>query len=244
VIRLKRGDAFEVINLDPSDWIFNLPEADIAIAYLGLARRGSSSNALVPHMFAREKYNDIGVGEDVFMLGLFVDQAGHEKNAPLARFGNVSMLASKAALVTMGTRSYESYIVDMRSRNGYSGAPVFVFRTFGNDLGTHQESLELDLGTIDPDQYRSGRRLQVTAQMRMRPMLQLLGIHYAQFLEPVRLDGLLRLDDAAEDGRLVVTDETSVMGQSGMTCVAPAWKILELLEIPALEAQRNAFHGP
>jgi hypothetical protein len=198
--------------------------------------------------FANERWPDIAVGEDVFMLGLFIDQSGHEHHAPLARFGNISMLASKSSRVAMGSRSYESYIVDMRSRSGFSGSPVFAYRTFGTNLQSHTyEAIELDLSGLHLGADSTGlRNRQARVNARVDPMVKLLGIHYAQFHEPVKLQGLSVIDDVREEIRHLVTGETFVQGLSGMTCVAPAWKIEELLECEALaqERQRIAGHEP
>ena len=50
------------------------------------------------HMFADEKWvtdNQIGFGDDVFMLGLFLDETGTAIELPKARFGNISAMPSR-----------------------------------------------------------------------------------------------------------------------------------------------------
>jgi hypothetical protein len=56
------------------------------------------------------------------MIGLFVDHEGMERNNPLARFGNISMVASKSTKVMRVTRDGRqilqiSHSVDMHSKN-------------------------------------------------------------------------------------------------------------------------------
>jgi len=45
----------------------------------------------------------IGIGEDAFMCGLFASHHGGERNVPVARFGNLSMMATDAAPVDLAT---------------------------------------------------------------------------------------------------------------------------------------------
>src|SRR5205823_82762 len=82
-------------------------------------------------------------------IGLFVDHDGVTTNVPSARFGNISMLPNKNATIEQPTNYRgESYVVDMHSRTGFSGSPVFVYRTFGSDLtqsfGHRFDAIELE----------------------------------------------------------------------------------------------------
>jgi hypothetical protein len=77
----------------------------------------------------------ITIGEDTFMIGLFASHHGGDWNTPSARFGNISMLASKFAPVAMENGSKQPcHLVDTHSRGGFSGSPVFAYRTNGADL--------------------------------------------------------------------------------------------------------------
>ena len=50
---------------------------------------------------------------------------GGQKNTPSARFGNMSMMPEKPIRRADGILQ-ESYLLEMRSINGYSGSPAFV----------------------------------------------------------------------------------------------------------------------
>lgn len=79
---------------------------------------------------------EFGVGEDGFMLGLFADHPGKDRNLIAARFGNVSLLAQDDEPLDHHGSRRPYHIFDMRSRPGFSGSPVFAYRTPSSDLRT------------------------------------------------------------------------------------------------------------
>ncbi len=62
------------------------------------------------------------------MIGLFVNHAGRDRNLPIARFGNISMMPNEKVSADLGglITSIEAYLVECRSIGGLSGSPVFV----------------------------------------------------------------------------------------------------------------------
>src|SRR5258707_1186988 len=83
-------------------------------------------HSISTNLFVRTGANPYCVGDDTFMIGLFLDHAGVTTNVPSARFGNISMLPNPRATIRQST-GYDgvSYVVDMHSRTGFSGSPVF-----------------------------------------------------------------------------------------------------------------------
>lgn len=73
---------------------------------------------------------EINAGDDVLMVGRFVDYDGIETNQPSLRFGNISIMS--ANIPSPYGYTGRTTILDMRSRTGYSGSPVFVYRTHGS----------------------------------------------------------------------------------------------------------------
>ena len=73
----------------------------------------------------REK--GIGIGDDIFMVGLFTHAPGHKRNMPIARHGNIAMLPEDQIQVERGFA--DAYLVEARSIGGMSGSPVFVRQT-------------------------------------------------------------------------------------------------------------------
>jgi hypothetical protein len=97
------------------------------------------------------------------MVGQISEPEFQIENKPFLRFGNLSSMPIEIQQET-GCRK-PSYCVDMHSRPGFSGSPVFVYRTMGN-------AVDLRWGgprdvIVTPDQS----------------FLYLLGIHWGQFPE-------------------------------------------------------------
>lgn len=71
----------------------------------------------------------IGVGEDIFLTGLFSKHVGNKKNIPIVRTGTIAVMADPDELVEvniMGRRyEIEAYLIESRSIGGLSGSPVF-----------------------------------------------------------------------------------------------------------------------
>jgi hypothetical protein len=165
VIRLMRRDGTpDILDLDPSDWEFDPAGHDIAVCYLvnvtGETHRVSFASTTKHFLIDQPIVPPLGVGEDVFMIGRFVDHDGSDMNRPTVRFGNISMLAAPLQQPNGNTKR-DTYCLDMHSRSGYSGSPVFVYRTPDFDLSSNPKSND--------------------------KMLALLGIHWAQFREPWEL---------------------------------------------------------
>jgi hypothetical protein len=68
--------------------------------------------------------------------------------------------------------------------------------------------------------------------------LKLLGIHWGQFPEEWELKHPDKIDK--QERSHLITDGAYVAGLSGMTCVIPAWQILEVLDVPKLRDRRIA----
>ncbi|HTJ50260.1 MAG TPA: serine protease [Cyclobacteriaceae bacterium] len=68
--------------------------------------------------------NEIDVGDEVFIIGLFTHHHGRQKNIPIARIGNIAALAEEKTQ----TRDHlmDAYLIEARSIGGLSGSPVFV----------------------------------------------------------------------------------------------------------------------
>ncbi len=244
VIRLntKAGDT-DVMEFNIDDWHFLPDKYDVAVVPLMLDETLHDVSSISTRQFAEEPgaggfdYH-IGVGDDVFMIGLFIDHDGATTNVPSARFGNISMLPNPKATIEQPTNYQgESYVVDMHSRTGFSGSPVYVYR--GSDLteiwGSPFEALEVD-NWATAFEY-GGRRPRLRGRIRARRLFQLLGIHWAQFPEEFELRGIPKLKESRRRGLIV--DGPHVVGMSGMTCVIPAWQILEVLNMPELKDLRH-----
>lgn len=223
VIRInKRDGGTEVVDLDPSEWFFIPGGPDIAVS--PAIAVNFSLNKIVPldveSMFltsAQEHEHEVGPGEDAFMVGKFVDFDGGETNVPAVRFGHISIMDAKIPQ-SSGYKG-RSIVVDMHSRTGFSGSPVFCYRTLGSHF--------LDQGK--PGEFLTGGG----------HYLRLLGIHWGQFPEEWEIK-----KGAAESvvkNASLIRDSDTIQGLSGMTCVAPASDINRVLNLPELEAMRRKW---
>jgi hypothetical protein len=213
-----------MIELDPSEWAFDANGDDLSAVDITESLEGTAAEnwyVFEPDFISRERYDDlmIDIGEDTMMAGLFASHSGGERNIPSVRFGNISMTPNEKALVEqLNGIKRPSYLVDTRSRGGYSGSPVFVYRTPDGDL-------------------RRGRRQHPTAIIMTRDnmLFALLGIHCGQFWEPAQV----RKARAAEAMGDVIHEGDVLRREGGMTIVVPAWRISELLDRKEFEMQRK-----
>jgi hypothetical protein len=160
----------DVLEFDVSDWTFIPGGGDVAaitlplnegvhkMCFLDLEGSGLKREDMQENIF--------GPGDDVFMIGRFVDHDGGQTNVPAVRFGNISTAPSPLRGTSNSDGTVEYFCLDMHSRSGFSGAPVYVYRTPGNDIDT----------------MLSGTTMLGATQMR------LLGVHCGQFPDemPVR----------------------------------------------------------
>lgn len=204
------------------DWVSPPRGPDVAVAPVALPSRHSVKALRSDSWLLTQEESsrfEIDAGDDVFMVGRFVDYEGVQSNQPSLRFGHISM---KEASITQTATGYSgpSFVVDMHSRSGYSGSPVFVYRTAGS-IFAPKNSI-------------------VTGG----DFIKLLGIHWGQFPERWELSGRATpAEDADPVEAGLIVDGQYVKGLSGMTCVVPAWDILGTLADPRLVSLRALAEG-
>ena len=133
VCRINRRDGgATIIDFTPDQWIVH-PEADLAIACV-FGHVDSARDEFVhvqPDQILAEdgieKY-DLGVGDEVFMVGRFINHQGRKAIRPAVRFGSISMMLEPIRNPAFG-RDEISFAVEMKSKAGFSGSPVVVYRT-------------------------------------------------------------------------------------------------------------------
>ena len=71
------------------------------------------------------KEENIGMGDEVFLPGLFANHYGEDRNIPIMRTGNIAaMPEEKVTVDKLG--KIDAYLIEARSINGLSGSPVYV----------------------------------------------------------------------------------------------------------------------
>lgn len=84
--------------------------------------------AIPESMIAAEEIivnHNVGLGDEIFLSGLFVNHYGKNRNLPIIRTGNISLMPEER-IATRDFGSIEAYLVEARSIGGLSGSPVFV----------------------------------------------------------------------------------------------------------------------
>jgi hypothetical protein len=130
----------EAFEFDESNW-FKAKNADLAIYLLPNPDPNvwAFSPVSVDQFVTREniaKY-DIGIGDEVFFAGRFINAEGKDRNRPSLRFGTIAQDA------TDEIDGEESFLVEARSIPGYSGSPVFVYLTTGVARGVLAHPFQL-----------------------------------------------------------------------------------------------------
>ena len=126
-----RDGRFDIIETQASDWTHDPRGSDSAIMMGGPTPETHEMEHIPSTIFLTRdmlRSYKVGPGDEVYFVGRFVNYDGRGKNTPSVRFGNISMLPEERVKVR-GIRAQESYLVEARSIPGYSGSPVFVYRT-------------------------------------------------------------------------------------------------------------------
>jgi hypothetical protein len=248
------------IDLDPAEWTYDLNSEDIAVADITERLQRTDLFAVIDvtefanHRFIRRV--QLGIGEDGFMLGLFSGKKQKHRNEIAARFGNISLLADIDNPVSRTVQkvpriviSTPCHIFDMHSRPGFSGSPVFVYRTPDGDLRAQSSERTKRVMLSSEDDYihdERGARVErelIELDYDNNRFLRLLGIHVAQFHDRVRVQkaGAQSSPDGEpefpEDD--VMRDGDVMRFPNSMTIVVPADRIAELLEHRDLVKQRR-----
>lgn len=102
-------------SVDVAVWGFAPPTDDID--YLVYPRNSVATESLLAA-------DQVGVGDEVFITGLFVNHVGAERNLPIVRVGNIAGMPSEPVSTPLGAA--DAYLIEARSIGGLSGSPVFV----------------------------------------------------------------------------------------------------------------------
>jgi hypothetical protein len=232
VVRLNReqtstsGSRTSVIPFTVEDWTCSA-DHDIAVAPIRYEED-------LKYLFiAREKFltvdkaarYDVGIGDEVFMVGRFINHEGKQVNNPSVRWGNISMMPVDVADdPDHPNQKEQGFVVESRSIPGYSGSPVFVRPFPTPKLMSKTEMLgaaaEIVANTVVYTSCIPSSPRDRNASESVSGGPWLLGIQraYIHFIDP----------------------EDQVKKNTGMSCVVPAWYILELLNTEKMVAQRRA----
>ena len=144
-VNLANGDVGET-PISPEKWRFYpdnaieatdvaiCPMADYATAEDGtrvaldihtIALNGPNALVALPEVMTEKGIErGIGVGDDVFIIGLFRSHYGKERNFPVVRVGNLAAMREEP-IKTKYAGYIDAYLIEARSIGGLSGSPAF-----------------------------------------------------------------------------------------------------------------------
>jgi hypothetical protein len=111
------------------DWFVDPDNASTDAAILRCTIGSSVDHIAFPRLprlsDGSEPQYEITLGDEVFMIGLFRDYRGPERNIPIVRVGNFACFVEGTVLPT-GARHFDKFLIEVRSIGGLSGSPVFL----------------------------------------------------------------------------------------------------------------------
>jgi hypothetical protein len=224
----RRGSGLDFWETTPEDWYYHPTDATVDVAVFPLKAREEDVHArdvllnldfhpydasvrtiATPKIIADE---GIGQGDEVFIVGLFVNRPGKDDNIPISRIGNIAAMPKELVKTRWHDREIEAYLIEARSIGGLSGSPVFVH------LGPLRFTKHPEPGKMNVQYatHRSGPHF-------------LLGLVHAHF----NLDLLDIPPDSVEED----SPKTREIN-CGIAIVVPVEKIMEVLNHPDLVKER------
>lgn len=154
----KDGGGYKVIETTLDQWFWGEP-TDIAVCQIHEIGDAPRLRSVQSNLWLTESDVDdldVGLGDDVFMVGRFKGRDGKARNIPVTRFGTICAMPDPNELIEMKrVLDQEAFLAEMRSYSGFSGSPVFMYRNFaladvgrvppkllGVDLGHYPETRE------------------------------------------------------------------------------------------------------
>jgi hypothetical protein len=203
VIRLNKvGGGVDIFEIEPHEWHFTGKD-DLAILHCTPSPSIHRFKVMpIDRFITRDvvTQEDIGPGDEVFMIGRFIKHDGKLTNVPSVRFGMLSMPVSDIEHPTIGIQ--ESFAVEMRSWSGYSGSPVFVY----------PRSWNMNTGNV-----RLGGN-----------QIYLMGIDWGHIVDHWEIREKIVSSDTAAKGTPRAVPY--VAANTGMNGVVPAWRLAEMLK--------------
>jgi hypothetical protein len=201
----------EIFETDERAWVSHPAGDDLAACVISFDPQNIKFNFVprtdfisIPTM----KNIDVGIGDDVFVVGRFISHEGKQQNNPTARFGCLAQMPWEPIIQDDGFPQ-ESFLIEARSIGGFSGSPVFL-------------------------QGLPNTRDQVTDYKRRQDDRErLIGIEWGllQTWEPV-------CNETGEPVNPNNPQGLQVAANTGMMGVVPVWKLAELLDNGPLAEHR------
>jgi hypothetical protein len=122
------GQDTDIVEIKPDGWFFSTTD-DLAIASINLPIAAKYESISTESFLTEEiaATQDVGIGDEVFMVGRFIGHDGKQKNSPTLRWGHLAMMPFEPVYHPSNQSGVQqSFLIEIHSVSGYSGSPVFV----------------------------------------------------------------------------------------------------------------------
>jgi len=130
-LNLKSGQSYTLVavGMQVADWFSHPSDDSIDVAIVSASIPSIADHLVLPmSLCATEqslKENEVDVGDEVFVIGLFRHHVGKSRNIPIVRVGNLATM-DEETVATTGFGEMRAYLIEARSIGGLSGSPVFL----------------------------------------------------------------------------------------------------------------------
>jgi hypothetical protein len=223
-IRFNDKDGSFVFHIEQPEWHFHSdPSVDVALLELEPPKESDNDRfpdrLAVTHGSVPETF---GLGDLVYTVGLFTWHRGRSRNIPLVHAGHIAALPQDDRVLVRdwdepnnraARKQIEAFVVQCPTMPGSSGSPVFVRRSMPAAHHRHWHEPESGDNYTPTNWPPNGYSREV----------YLLGLWHG----------------AWEINEGDVIGMTAVRHPAGYGIVVPAYKILEVLDVPKLKERRE-----
>jgi len=129
-----KAGGFEVIEITEA-WYFSENEGvDLAVLEAGFSYHDFQYKVIPSDWFVTDTIAEdygIGIGDDLYLCGLFTSRHGSKRNIPIVRGGIIASMPEELLIDFDTGYEFNAYLAEVRSIGGLSGSPVFVFLNRG-----------------------------------------------------------------------------------------------------------------
>jgi hypothetical protein len=212
-LRMNLDDGQSITWKLPDDWHYsNDPAIDVAAMFIPVVP-GIQSKSISLENFATDQViqqESIGIGDDVFAIGLFTKRHGDHRNTPIMRTGIIASMPNEQLEsynpVDSGYEgTFNAYLVELRSIGGISGSPVFV---------------NLDFWRLGPNTFESFIEVGGLTIRRKMFLLGMIRAHWNLDRENAAHDYIAAANEDEEIDRL----------NTGIAIVTPIQDVLSVID--------------
>lgn len=146
-LRINTKEGYKMIPVPISLWISHAEDSSVDAVVFACGPIQAFDVLTIPiSMAATEDVlskEAIGIGDEVFLTGLFCNHHGKKKNIPIVRVGNIAAMPEEP-IASRFFGNMDAYLIEARSIGGLSGSPVFVnlsnIRSFKNKTQLRNQS--------------------------------------------------------------------------------------------------------